>query len=135
MKVLLCRQNCNYFPLEVPPTITRRNYYPYNRIGDIIEHIEELSKGNIILLKEYTDKFLQERPDKVYKLQGVDNLYYLYSSSHRRVCVYKVEDVFTYQPWTICRNNDGEYIKYLDGDDENAFLYDAGLNYYKIGVI
>ena len=131
MKVLITRNNpSKYFPSSVPPTLVQGKDYPYNRMNDVIRHMEELAHGNVILLKDYTDNYIKSNPNKVFTIQGGEDYMYTWNPVDCCVSTYVIKNIFPQVAWLICSDKNGEYIKELSPDDDYEII-DQTLNYAK----
>lgn len=132
MQIMLLRNNpSEYFPASIPPTLSQGKDYPYNRTGDIIRHMKDLAKGNIILIQDYEQNYVKNNPGIVFTLQGSDDYMYLWNPVDHKVSTYVLQNIYPQSPWTILSDKHGEYVKVLSVSDKYEII-DEQLNYAKL---
>ena len=131
MKVLLFTSfgKCNLS--EEMNEIMNKCYFPKNRIGEIIDYIENnneeiLNLNDIFSIKKSIAKFKASSTDKnfMYACFSKDVQEKVFSNNINNLTIFNIVDVDTTRPWRI-RSYDGtEYIEYLDYE-----ILDRDMNY------
>lgn len=128
IKIMLLVNN----PQKVfPKSLTFSNRFPQNRTGDIIKKLESLSKDNMLFLDTFSVHQLNK--GKLYRIQGIDNSYFMLNHFNNKICNFYITYVDTSKPWTILPNYKDtgmETVKYLS-NVSGYRLIDADYNYYE----
>lgn len=134
MKIMLLVNNPqHFFPSYIPPALTQDKVFPYNRTGEILEHIKKASTGNFIYLTDFSKELFEF--DKIYTIQAIEGNYYTLNLYNGQIASYHITDVETDKPWTIVpsfSNRGMERIYYIkDNEIDDYVLLDESLMYYE----
>lgn len=123
MKVLLFSGHEAEYPTEEMKKIMDKSEFPYNRIGEIVDYIEENSEEIV----DYSAYSLLNTKKNIGKIRLSSNIYAcctkkkeseLFGSNYP-ITTLAIVDVDITRPWTIDSYDGKEYIKYLDYDVVN----------------
>ena len=119
MKVLLFIDYGPSYPTEEMQKIMDKYEFPYNRIGEIVEYIEnnselvvDISASSLLKTKHHIGKLYCSLGD-VYGCCAETNKPSWFASVNP-ISSIQIADVDTTRPWCIDNYDGKEYIKYLD---------------------
>lgn len=125
MKVLLFTGYGTNFVTPEMEKIMKKNTYPKNRIGEIIDYIE---KNAITAKLEDYDKLveiLKKNKNQIYKIVGKTTKYIIWNDDIQWTCSFQIVEVDISKRWRIRDYDGAEHIEYLDYK-----LIDKEMNYY-----
>lgn len=133
MKVLLFTSFGTWHGNKEMNKIMNKCYFPKNRIGEIIDYIENnseeiLNLNDVFSIKKSIAKFKASSTDKdfMYACFSKDSVQekVFQNNINNNLTIFNIVDVDINRPWRISSYDGAEYIEYLDYE-----ILDQDMNY------